>query len=349
MKKQITGIVIVLVMLLSFWGNNEKVQAAKTVKIQLEKAKVTLYAGEYTTIKPKLKNATKAQKAKVKFTYKSGNKSVAQVTKKGIVNAKKKGTAVITVTSNVSKKQKANFKVVVKAKPAKSIIKLNEDSANIKVGETIDIKVKKITGVSSKEIEYVSGNKAIATVSSSGKVTGKKEGKTTITVKSAVNQKVKAKYTVTVSKDEETQEDTQQETNGDENYLRAGYLSVGYNYTLGSWSDPAVNFVRKDWSGNKIYQALRKEVESRIVEACGGKYSETTDLTIYTSQTGGFENLNSIVDNLTVDLMKEGKVKHIYLMIMRSDSGSGYNILCKINYDSYDKEICEHKEVEGYY
>ena len=121
MKKQIIRFAIVLVMLITFLENNENVQAAKSVKIKLEKASVTLYVGEYTTIKPKLKNATKAQKEKAKYTYKSSNKSVAQVTKKGVLNAKKKGTAVITVTSNASKKQKATFKVVVKAKPKPAI------------------------------------------------------------------------------------------------------------------------------------------------------------------------------------------------------------------------------------
>lgn len=74
---------------------------------------------------------------------------------------------------------------------------------------------------------YFSENKNIAEVSDTGVVTGKSNGTTIITVASAVNKKVKAKFTVTVKTS------TVKCEIGDENYLRAGYLSVGYGYKKG--------------------------------------------------------------------------------------------------------------------
>lgn len=168
---------------------------AATKKLTLTNSKVTLYAGEYTTIKVKKAAGLKNKKV----TYKSSNAKVAKVSGKGVVTAKKKGTATITVTSASDKKVKATFKVTVKAKPKKSSITLKKKKATLALGKTTTIKVKKTTGLSSKKVTYKSSDKSVATVSKTGVVKGKKKGTATITVTSAVNKKVKAKFTVTVT------------------------------------------------------------------------------------------------------------------------------------------------------
>ena len=88
-------------------GKNKTVTCKVTVKkptIKLTKSSATLKVGATTTIKVK---ATPAGKA----TFKSSNKKVATVDGNGVVTAKKKGTAKITVKCNgVSK----TFKVKVK-------------------------------------------------------------------------------------------------------------------------------------------------------------------------------------------------------------------------------------------
>ena len=60
----------------------------------LKKSKITLKKGK------KYKIAVKSMIPKVKAKYKSKNKKIATVTKKGVIKAKKKGKTVITATAN---------------------------------------------------------------------------------------------------------------------------------------------------------------------------------------------------------------------------------------------------------
>ena len=193
-KQLVSTLLALLIAFTAVFALPQQTEAA-TKKLTLAKSKVTLYAGEYTTIK--VKKATGLKNKKV--TYKSSNTKVAKVSKSGVVTAKKKGTATITVTSAVNKKVKASFKVTVKARPKKSSITLKKKKATLTIGKTTTIKVKKTTGLSSKSVTYKSSDKSIATVSKKGVVKAKKKGTATITVTSAVNKKVKAKFAVTVT------------------------------------------------------------------------------------------------------------------------------------------------------
>ena len=193
-KQLISTLLALLIAFTAVFAVPQQTKAA-TKKLTLAKSKVTLYAGEYTTIK--IKSATGLKNKKV--TYKSSKKSVATVSSKGVVTAKKKGTATITVTSASDKTVKATFKVTVKAKPSKSSITLKKKKATLTIGKTTTIKIKKVKGLSSKEVTYKSSDKSVATVSKTGVVKAKKKGTATITVTSAVNKKVKAKFTVTVT------------------------------------------------------------------------------------------------------------------------------------------------------
>ena len=82
-------------------------QAAGKAKIKLSKSKLTLYVGKTKTLK--LKGTKKNPK------WSSSKKSVATVTKKGKVKAKKKGSTVITAKLG---KKKYKCKVTVKSKAA---------------------------------------------------------------------------------------------------------------------------------------------------------------------------------------------------------------------------------------
>lgn len=77
-----------------------------------------------------------------------------------------------------------------------------QKSVSVKVGKTYDLDVTKAKPNYKKyrTVKWTSSNKAIATVSSKGKVKGIKPGKVTITATSTKNTKVKAKCTVTVYK-----------------------------------------------------------------------------------------------------------------------------------------------------
>ena len=79
-----------------------KVQKGKVVtkSIKVAAAKVTLAAGEKYTINAVRNPVTATEK----ITYSSSKKSVATVSSKGVITAKKKGTSKITVKCNKKKK-----------------------------------------------------------------------------------------------------------------------------------------------------------------------------------------------------------------------------------------------------
>ena len=169
--------------------------------------KKTVYAGEKFTIVPvaMFKNGvvvgSKNSKDGIKsgeLKYKSSNTSIATVNAKGVVTVKKKGKCKITVTSIYDSQVKGILSLTVSKGKQKAKITLKEKKASIVVGKTTTIKVKSFKGISNKNIAFSSSDKKVATVSSKGKVTGKKAGKATITVTSLINKKVKAVFKVTV-------------------------------------------------------------------------------------------------------------------------------------------------------
>ena len=149
------------------------VQAASKVKIN--KTSTTIYVGKTETLK--ISGTSK----KVKWT--TSNKSVATVSNKGKVTAKRAGTA--TITAKVSGKS-YKCKVTVK-NPS-----LNKSKATLEEGKTITLK---LTGATAKK--YTSSNKNVATVNNSGKITAKKSGTTTITCTDNNKKTYKCKITVT--------------------------------------------------------------------------------------------------------------------------------------------------------
>ncbi len=143
----------------------------KTPSVKLNVSSKTLYVkGSPATV------ALKVTKTGLtgKVTYTSSNKAIAAVSKTGKITAKKAGTATITVKCG---SYKATCKITVK-KPS---VKAAASVKTVFVGGTSQIKVTK-AGVSGK-VTYTSSNKAIAAVSKTGKITAKKAGTATITVK----------------------------------------------------------------------------------------------------------------------------------------------------------------------
>ena len=142
-------------------------------KVKLNKKKATLYVGE--TLK------LKVQGTKSKVEWSSNKKSVATVSSKGKVTAKKKGTA--TITAKVDGK-KYNCKITVK-NPY-----LNKKSISLTEEETFNLK---LTGSSVKT--WSSSNTSVVMVDANGKVTAVGAGTATITAKVG-KKKYKCKITV---------------------------------------------------------------------------------------------------------------------------------------------------------
>ena len=136
---------------------------------------VNLTTGEKLKLTPVVSPVTSLNKV----SYTSTNKKVATVTKNGVITAKKSGTATIKVKSG---KKTKNVKVKV-AKKAPTGMTGVPATKTLKKGKSFTIKAKLTPSGAEATIKYSSSNKKIATVNSKGKVTAKKAGTVTITVK----------------------------------------------------------------------------------------------------------------------------------------------------------------------
>lgn len=168
----------------------------KSVKVSNLPAKtLTLKKGKSKTLKFKVTKSGKISRA---LAYKSSNKKIVTVSKKGKVTAKKKGKAKVTAYAKANKKKKVVITVTVGTPVSK--IKLNKKKATLNVKKTLKLKAtvtpKK---ASNKKVLWKTSNKKIATVKN-GKVTAKKAGKATITATAADGSGKKATAKITVKK-----------------------------------------------------------------------------------------------------------------------------------------------------
>lgn len=154
-----------------------------TTKISGLTSKLTIKKGSKTTLKPIITPFTSTQKV----TYSSSNKKVASVSSKGVVTAKKAGTAKITVKSGSKK-----VVVTVTVPKTKTTDITVVSKATVKKGKTYSLKATVAPGNSDQAVTYTSSNKKVATVTKTGTIKGVKKGTATITVKSgSVTKKVK--------------------------------------------------------------------------------------------------------------------------------------------------------------
>ena len=167
-----------------------------TVKAANQKAgtkTVYLKKGGKVTLTATVTGTGKFSKA---VTWTSSKKAVATVSSKGVVKAKKAGTAKITVASKTNKAKKATItiKVAKKAKKNKKLT-LKAKKKNLKKGKTYTVAIKSMTKGTTDAVTYKTKKKKIATVDKFGVVKAKKKGTAVITVKCG---KKKAKLTIKV-------------------------------------------------------------------------------------------------------------------------------------------------------
>ena len=167
-----------------------------TVKAANQKAgtkTVYLKKGGKVTLTATVTGTGKFSKA---VTWTSSKKAVATVSSKGVVKAKKAGTAKITAASKTNKAKKATItiKVSKKAKKNKKLT-LKVKKKNLKKGKTYTVAIKSMTKGTTDAVTYKTNKKKIATVDKFGVVKAKKKGSAVITVKCG---KKKAKLTIKV-------------------------------------------------------------------------------------------------------------------------------------------------------
>lgn len=166
---------------------NKKVASAKFVKredsapaatgVTLNKTTASLMVGQTMN----LTATVSPSGANKKVTWTSSDTSVATVGSTGKVTGKKAGTATITVRT-ADGGYTASCKVTVTPKRVTGV-KLNKTSLSLKAGATEYLFATVSPSGASGKVTWTSSNPSVATVSSTGKVTGIKAGTATITAK----------------------------------------------------------------------------------------------------------------------------------------------------------------------
>lgn len=172
----------------SAWSEAKTVTTQKAISIKLSAASATVYTGGTKT----LKATTTPTGQTVK--WKTGDKSVATVTD-GKIKAVGKGRTTVTAYFKYKDKTyKATCTVTVKT-PS---VSLSKTSVTVTAGKSVTLKA--TTAPSGKTVTWKSSDTSVVKVSSSGKVTGVKKGKATVTASLRYGGKTyKKTCTVTVN------------------------------------------------------------------------------------------------------------------------------------------------------
>ena len=164
-----------------------------------KKGYVMKSAGRWMNVRIRLNFSPKSSKTK-NLTYKTSNKKIATVSKTGILRTKKKGTVTITAIAKNNKKAKATMTLTV-GKVVKTLKFKEGTKKTVIAGSKFTLHpTYKPKDAATKAVTWKSSNTKVATVSSKGKVTTKKDGTVTITATAKDAGKKKATFKVTVKK-----------------------------------------------------------------------------------------------------------------------------------------------------
>ncbi|MFA6309558.1 MAG: Ig-like domain-containing protein [Clostridia bacterium] len=168
-------------------------ESSETVTgVTIDKSTASMNAGGTLQLNANVTPANATNKA---VTWKSSDENIAAVSSEGVVTAKKKGNATITVTTTEG--SMAATCIITVNQPVKSV-KLNKKTVTIKVGKFSKlIATINPSDASNKKVIWRSTNKRIVTVSATGVIKGVKKGIAYIKVFTADgNKTAKCKITV---------------------------------------------------------------------------------------------------------------------------------------------------------
>lgn len=174
--------------------------ATKVKKLSFKKKGYVMKSpGRWMNVRIRLNYSPKSSRTK-NLIYKTSNKKIATVSKKGILRTKKKGTVTITVIAKNNKKAKATMTLTV-GKVVKTLKFKEGTKKTLTVGKKLKLHpTYKPSDASTKAVTWKTSNKKIATVTPYGTIKAKKAGKVTITATTKDAAKKKATFKVTVKK-----------------------------------------------------------------------------------------------------------------------------------------------------
>ncbi|MBQ3424585.1 MAG: Ig-like domain-containing protein [Clostridia bacterium] len=159
--------------------------------VSLAASKITVGLKQSYALNPVILAKDGSEMTGIGFSVSSSDSRKVSVTSKGVIKAKAKGSATVTVKAPNGVKATCRVKVV----NAPSKVTLSPGKSTLGVGETVLLKAK-LPGGSAASFTYTSSNKKVAVVDSEGHVIGKKAGSAVITVRTHNGKKDKADVTV---------------------------------------------------------------------------------------------------------------------------------------------------------
>ncbi len=161
--------------------------------VSLPQSQGTLEINQTAQLTPTVLPANASNK-NVKWT--SSDATVVSVSSAGVLKALKSGSATITVETTDGNKT-ATYKVTVPEIVAQSVT-LTSSSNTLEIGKTLQLTYNILpANTNNKTLTWASSNSNIATISSTGLITGKAAGNVTITVTSSNGKK--GTYTVQIT------------------------------------------------------------------------------------------------------------------------------------------------------
>ena len=169
--------------------------------LSFDQTEINLYVGDTYTLEVKGLNDGE------KVTWESSDKTIATVSTKGKVSAKKVGTATVTVTSKADASRTASVTVKVEEAPAEYVaitaLKVSPATLSVKEGESVDLPTATVEPENAtdkdNQITWSSENESVVKIEN-GKVKGIAAGTADIvaTIKDSRNNPFTGKCTVTV-------------------------------------------------------------------------------------------------------------------------------------------------------
>jgi C1A family cysteine protease len=157
------------------------------VTLPLKRTKYTIGAGESL-----LFSTSSSSGLTQRYTFESSDSSVATVKADGTVTGVAVGTATIRITSASG----ASASVTIRVKQAPVSVTIHASKKTIAKGRSVLLKVSPNSGSASFRNTFVSSRPRIASVSSTGRVRGRKKGTAWITVKTYNGVKARIKIRV---------------------------------------------------------------------------------------------------------------------------------------------------------
>lgn len=182
-KIVLLGTVSLILILLALYGTGAAADvygASAKIRIKNISKETVLKKGEKKKIKYRVKGAKKKYG---KLLFRTSNKKIATVSKKGKIKAKKKGKVTITAYFRNRKRIKKSVRITVGKKVSEIKLTKIDNSRIFEPNESSKISAKVYpSDAGNKRLKWVSSNNAIAKVDSKGRVSFLDTGNVTISV-----------------------------------------------------------------------------------------------------------------------------------------------------------------------